>query len=102
MANAIEHNAVQDTEKETVVRDDTSPPSGLKQKLNEKLVKHSHDADAAMAAFEGMEGQVLELTEEKSKALLRKIDWHLMPASPRLNIHKSITDCTRSCASSTA
>jgi ACS family allantoate permease-like MFS transporter len=79
MANAIEHNAVRDTEKEPIAIDDTSPPSGLKAKINEKLVKHSHDADAAMAAFEGMEGQVLELTEEKSKALLRKIDWHLMP-----------------------
>jgi ACS family allantoate permease-like MFS transporter len=66
-------------EKETAIIDDSAPKSGLKKTLNEKLMKHSHDADAAMKAFEGMEGQVIELTEEKSKALLRKIDWHLMP-----------------------
>jgi ACS family allantoate permease-like MFS transporter len=59
--------------------DTTSPPSGLKEKLSEKLTKHGQDADAALRAFEGMDGQVIELTPEKSKALLRKIDWHLMP-----------------------
>ncbi|KAF1916418.1 membrane transporter [Ampelomyces quisqualis] len=64
-------------EKETEIRD--AQPTGLKRSINEKLVKHSHDADAAMEAFEGMDGQVLELTPEKSKELLRKIDWHLMP-----------------------
>jgi ACS family allantoate permease-like MFS transporter len=80
MANAAETATVPaDMEKETVITGDRSPQLGLKNKINEKLVKHSHDADAAMKAFEGMEGQVLELTEEKSKALLRKIDWHLMP-----------------------
>jgi hypothetical protein len=36
-------------------------------------------ATMRMKAFEGMEGQVVELTEEKSRRLLRKIDWHLMP-----------------------
>jgi len=67
-----------DIEKDAVVQDTIVP----KGKVAEKLLKHSHDADAAMKAFEGMEGQVIELTEEKSKALLRKIDWHLMPVSP--------------------
>ncbi|KAL5113794.1 Allantoate permease [Pleosporales sp. CAS-2024a] len=56
-----------------------SPLSAFKGKINHNLVQHSHDADAAMKAFEGIQGQVLELTEEKSKALLRKIDRHLMP-----------------------
>jgi ACS family allantoate permease-like MFS transporter len=80
MANANETTTMSaDMEKETIVRDDSSPPSGLKQTINDKLVKHSHDADAAMQAFEGINGQVIELTPEKSKALLRKIDWHLMP-----------------------
>jgi ACS family allantoate permease-like MFS transporter len=69
-------------EKEMVVEDNSR---GLKKvipkSLDEKLLKHSHDADAAMKAFEGMNGQVIELTEEKSKALLRKIDWHMMPVS---------------------
>jgi ACS family allantoate permease-like MFS transporter len=79
MANATEAATVpRDMEKETAVSDSSSP-SGLKGKINEKLQKHSHDADAAMKAFEGMDGQVIELTEEKSKALLRKIDRHLMP-----------------------
>jgi ACS family allantoate permease-like MFS transporter len=79
MANATETATMpQDLEKETVISD-SSPPSGLKGKINEKLQKHSHDADAAMKAFEGMDGQVIELTEEKSKALLKKIDRHLMP-----------------------
>jgi ACS family allantoate permease-like MFS transporter len=53
----------------------------LPRGLNEKLIKHSHDADAALQAYEGLQGQVIELTEEKSKALLRKIDWHMMPVS---------------------
>lgn len=83
MANAAENVTVTpDMEKETVISSDAQQ-SGLKAKINEKLVKHSHDADAAMQAFEGMEGQVLELTPEKSKALLRKIDMHLMPVRGR-------------------
>ncbi|KAF2197459.1 membrane transporter [Delitschia confertaspora ATCC 74209] len=45
----------------------------------EKLLKHANDADAALKAFESMEGQALEMTEETRKKLLRKIDWHLMP-----------------------
>ncbi|EUC49850.1 hypothetical protein COCMIDRAFT_83730 [Bipolaris oryzae ATCC 44560] len=64
-----------DIEKDAVVQDLPVP----KGKVAEKLLKHSHDADTAMKAFEGMQGQVIELTEEKKKALLRKIDWHLMP-----------------------
>jgi ACS family allantoate permease-like MFS transporter len=69
----------EDYEKSTIVTDDATPRLGLKGKLDEKLLKHSQDADAAMKAFEGMDGQVLELTEEKRKSLLRKIDMHLMP-----------------------
>lgn len=70
-----------DVEKDAIVQDTVVP----KGKVAEKLLKHSHDADAAMKAFEGMEGQVIELSEEKSKALLRKIDWHLMPVSSLLS-----------------
>jgi ACS family allantoate permease-like MFS transporter len=79
MANAVENATMPaDVEKEHVVTE-SPPASGLKAAINEKLVKHSHDADAAMKAFDGINGQVLELTPEKSKELLRKIDWHLMP-----------------------
>ncbi|RAR04138.1 membrane transporter [Stemphylium lycopersici] len=71
-----------DVEKEPVVEDTTTGVKKIVPKgIEEKLLKHSHDADAAMKAFEGMEGQVVDLTEEKSKALLRKIDWHLMPTT---------------------
>ncbi|CAN9246952.1 unnamed protein product [Alternaria alternata] len=70
------HSAPTDVEKEAIVEDNSK---GIKKVLDEKLLKHSHDADAAMKAYEGMEGQVVELTEEKSKALLRKIDMHMMP-----------------------
>lgn len=72
-----------DTGKEFAAADNTSLAPNMKKKLDEKILKHSHDADAAMKAFEGMEGQTLELTPEKNKALLRKIDWHLMPVSFR-------------------
>lgn len=69
-----------DVEKElvTATNSNDSRP-GVKSKLDDKLLKHSHDADAAMQAYQGLEGQVIELTEEKRRALLRKIDWHLMP-----------------------
>lgn len=59
----------------------TKEPTGIGGKVSTKLLKHSHDADAAMKAFEGFEGQSIELTEEASKRLLRKIDMHLMPVS---------------------
>jgi hypothetical protein len=75
------HPAPADVEKEAIVEDNSK---GLAKVLDEKLLKHSHDADAAMKAYEGMEGQVVELTEEKSKALLRKIDMHMMPVSTLL------------------
>jgi ACS family allantoate permease-like MFS transporter len=91
MATAIE--TPRDMEKET--------PSGFKGKISEKLVKHSHDADAAMKAFEGMDGQVIELTEEKNKALLKKIDRHLMPVCMPSNASGWDTDKSRSCASYT-
>lgn len=70
-----------DVEKVVSATDNESVSPGIVQKLDSKILKHSHDADAAMKAFEGMNGQVIELTPEKNKALLRKIDRHLMPVS---------------------
>lgn len=58
---------------------DVSP--GVVAKVDETILKHSRDADAAMKAFEGMEGQTVELSEEANRRLLRKIDRHLMPVS---------------------
>ena len=49
--------------------------------VDERLVKHSHDADEALKAFAGHEGQVIEIDEATNKALLRKIDWNLIPVS---------------------
>ena len=43
------------------------------------ILKHSHDADEAMKAFLGHEGQVIELDEATNKRLLRRIDWNLIP-----------------------
>lgn len=65
-----------DMEKEPVV---DAPVPELVRHIDEKILKHSHDADAALKAFEGYEGQTLELSEETRKRLLRKIDLHLMP-----------------------
>lgn len=47
--------------------------------VDDTILKHSHDVDAAMKAFEGYEGQTIELSEETNKRLLRKIDRFLMP-----------------------
>ena len=93
MATATEATREQsNVEKVVSTSDKGSVAPGIVQKLDEKILKHSHDADAAMKAFEGMDGQVIELTPEKNKALLRKIDWHLMPVSaamPRGSFSKS-------------
>lgn len=43
------------------------------------IIKHSHDADEAMKAFMGHEGQVIELDEATNKRILRRIDWNMMP-----------------------
>lgn len=45
----------------------------------ENILKHSHDADEAMKAFLGHEGEVIHLDEETNRKLLRKIDRNLMP-----------------------
>ncbi|KAL8833808.1 MAG: hypothetical protein Q9176_007806 [Flavoplaca citrina] len=44
-----------------------------------KTVKHANDADEAMEAFEGQDGEVLVLDEATSIALLKRIDLHVMP-----------------------
>lgn len=56
-----------------------APPPELVKHVDETILKHSHDADAAMKALEGYEGQRIELTEETARRLLRKIDLHIMP-----------------------
>lgn len=45
------------------------------------ILKHAdrNDGDAALLAFRGHEGEIIVLTPEIEKKLLRKIDWNLMP-----------------------
>lgn len=85
MAAATGNIPLVDVEKEAIIQNaahaEIDPPKGI----SSNLVKHSHDANAAMKAFEGLDGKAIKLTEEKSKAFLRKIDWHLMPVSSCLN-----------------
>lgn len=52
-----------------------------RRSVPDKVAKHANDADEAMKAFAGHEGELLELDEATSKRLLRKIDLHLMPVS---------------------
>lgn len=47
--------------------------------VDKNILKHSHDADEAMKAFQGAEGQVIEIDAATNKRLLRKIDMNLMP-----------------------
>lgn len=47
--------------------------------VDSRIIKHSHDVDEAMKAFEGVEGQVIAIDEATNRRLLRTIDWHLMP-----------------------
>ena len=77
-------------EKEPVAHDAAHEEIGPPKGISTKLLKHLHDADAAMKAFEGLDGQVIELTEEKSKAILRRIDWHLMPVRSLSQIAKNV------------
>ena len=48
-------------------------------RVPDKVLKHSHDADEAMKAFAGHEGEVIHIDEATNKRLLRKIDWNLIP-----------------------
>lgn len=45
------------------------------------VLKHAdrNDADAALMAFKGHEGETIVMTVEMERKLLRKIDWNIMP-----------------------
>lgn len=49
--------------------------------LQDPMFKHvdPNDGDEALKAFAGHDGEVIVMTPEMEKALLRKIDWNLMP-----------------------
>lgn len=62
-----------DVEKDALRSEGATPPG--------KILKHAKDADEAMKAFEGHEGEILVLDEATNKRLLRKIDLNIMPVS---------------------
>ncbi|KAK6597022.1 major facilitator superfamily transporter [Botrytis cinerea] len=49
--------------------------------LQDPIFKHAdpNDGDEALKAFAGHDGEVIVMTPEMEKKLLRKIDWNLMP-----------------------
>lgn len=53
-------------------------------RVPDKILKHAHDADEAMKAFQGHEGQIIELDEYTNKRILRRIDWNLIPVSDEI------------------
>lgn len=53
------------------IRSGSGPP--------ERVLKHANDADEAMKAFEGHEGEVLVLDGATNRRLLSKIDRNIMP-----------------------
>lgn len=60
----------------------TSSASATEDKVgNIRVLKHAdrNDADEALKVLEGENGEVVELTSEDERKLLRKIDWNLMP-----------------------
>ncbi len=60
-----------DVEKQAVRSGSAAPP--------EIILKHANDADEAMKAFVGREGEMLVLDEATNKRLLRKIDLNILP-----------------------
>ena len=57
----------------TVVVDDKN------RALPAQVVEHTTDADEAMKAFEGHQGELLYLDQATNRRLLRKIDLNIMP-----------------------
>ena len=45
----------------------------------QRVLQHVNDADEAMKAFEGHEGEVLLMDAATNKRLLKKIDLNIMP-----------------------
>ena len=52
-----------------------------KRNPSEAILRHGLDADEALKAFIGLEGEQLVLDEDTNRKLLRKIDWNIIPVS---------------------
>ncbi|KAL4780076.1 major facilitator superfamily domain-containing protein [Aspergillus varians] len=59
----------------------TASPANIEklEPIDPSLEKHAHDADDAMKALDGLNGETIELDAETNRRLLRTIDWHIMP-----------------------
>ena len=57
---------------QTFVDDESGAPPAI-------VFQHANDADEAMKAFEGHDGESLVLDESTNKRLLRKIDQNILP-----------------------
>ena len=57
---------------QTLVDDNNGAPP-------DQVLKHANDADEAMKAFEGHDGELLVLDEATNRKLLRKIDLNILP-----------------------
>lgn len=67
-----EKQVVPDMEKEAISSENV-------EHVSDKVILHANDADEAMKAFAGLEGEAVVLDEATNKRLLRKIDMNLMP-----------------------
>lgn len=67
----------EETEKSPLPQDSVSLDNG--RHIDERILKHSHDADVALQAIQQADGQIIEIDAATNKRLLRIIDWHLMP-----------------------
>ena len=47
--------------------------------LTAQVLEHASDADEAMKAFEGHDGELLVMDEATNRRLLRKIDQNILP-----------------------
>lgn len=62
--------------------------------VSAKILEHSHDADEAMKAFMGHQGEVIHIDEATNRRLLRKIDLNLMPVyAGKTPSTVAMTDC---------
>lgn len=58
---------------------DTGIDVGKIKYVDSTIEKHAHDADEALKALGGLQGETIELDEATNRRLLSVIDWHMMP-----------------------
>jgi len=73
---------------------DLEPKSTLEDGELRIMFKHAdpNDGDEALKAFAGHEGEMIVMTPEMEKKLLRKIDWNLMPVGFRMTRKNTYID----------